>query len=258
MVFSRLFGLVGTWQQFIAIEAAIVRCRTGYACGRADHQRSDLCGRDKVECGECPNRDASSDVLARSGKVQPAAITERIPKAKSGDSDVVRAPENSVEVVEPATKKPSLGNVRLAKPKIGRSPSVQANSATEPNLELSGDVVPAGESSLSANFADTAKQPAAPAAPVAIGGDVKPARMISSVAPMYPALAKSQHIAGSVRVDALVDTNGRVTTMKIVSGPSMLHQAAMDALRQWKYQPATLDGKPVPMHLTVTIQFRLQ
>jgi TonB family protein len=192
------------------------------------------------------------------GKVQPAAITERIPKAKSGDSDVARAPENSVEVVEPATKKPSLGNVRLAKPKIGRSPNVQANSATEPNLELSGDVVPAGESSLSANFADTTMQPAAPAAPVAVGGDVKPARMISSVAPMYPALAKSQHIAGSVRVDALVDTNGRVTTMKIVSGPSMLHQAAMDALRQWKYQPATLDGKPVPMHLTVTIQFRLQ
>jgi outer membrane biosynthesis protein TonB len=38
----------------------------------------------------------------------------------------------------------------------------------------------------------------------------------------------------------------------------LLHQAAMDSLRQWKYQAATLDGKPVPMHLTVTVQFRLQ
>jgi outer membrane biosynthesis protein TonB len=46
--------------------------------------------------------------------------------------------------------------------------------------------------------------------------------------------------------------------MKVVSGPAMLHQSAMDALRQWKYQSATLDGKAVPMHLTVTIQFRLQ
>jgi outer membrane biosynthesis protein TonB len=46
--------------------------------------------------------------------------------------------------------------------------------------------------------------------------------------------------------------------MKVVSGPSLLHQAAKDALRQWKYQAATLDGKAVPMHLTVTIQFRLQ
>ena len=59
-------------------------------------------------------------------------------------------------------------------------------------------------------------------------------------------------------MDALIDANGRVTTMKIVSGPTLLHQAAMDALRQWKYQAATLDGKTVPMHLTVTLQFRLQ
>jgi len=71
-------------------------------------------------------------------------------------------------------------------------------------------------------------------------------------------MAKSQHVAGDVRVDALVDANGRVITMKVVAGPSLLHQAAMDALRQWKYQPATLNGKPVPMHLAVTIQFRLQ
>jgi protein TonB len=65
-------------------------------------------------------------------------------------------------------------------------------------------------------------------------------------------------VAGDVRVDALIDSTGRVTTMKVVAGPSLLQQAAMDALRQWKYQPATLDGKPVAMHLTVTIQFRLQ
>ena len=114
------------------------------------------------------------------------------------------------------------------------------------------------EVSLGGNFADTTNQPAAPAAPVALGGEVRPARMISSVPPIYPAMAKSQHVAGDVRVDALVDANGRVITMKVVAGPSLLHQAAMDALRQWKYQPATLNGKPVPMHLTVTIQFRLQ
>ena len=76
--------------------------------------------------------------------------------------------------------------------------------------------------------------------------------------PSYPVLAKNQHVAGDVRVDALIDASGRVTTMKVVSGPTLLHQAAMDALRQWKYQPATLNGNTVPMHLTVTIQFRLQ
>jgi len=45
--------------------------------------------------------------------------------------------------------------------------------------------------------------------------------------------------------------------MKVVSGPTLLQQAATDALKQWKYQPASLDGKPVSMHVTVTIQFRL-
>src|SRR6266403_813136 len=189
------------------------------------------------------------------GKVQPAAITERIPKA---NSDTGAIPENSIQVVEPEPKKPSLGKVRLARPKVGRSANALANGAIEPTFELSGDAVSSTEVSLGGNFADTTNQPAAAAAPVAFGGEVRPARMISSVPPIYPAMAKSQHVAGDVRVDALVDANGRVITMKVVAGPSLLHQAAMDALRQWKYQPATLNGKPVPMHLTVTIQFRLQ
>lgn len=190
------------------------------------------------------------------GKMQAAAITERIPKAIS-NNDAIDASAKSAEPVEPEIKKPSIGTVRLAKPKVGRA-GRQANGEIEPELEVSNGAPSTGESSLGANFAESAKQPAAPEAPVAVGGDVKPARMISSVPPVYPALAKTQHVAGDVRVDALIDATGRVGTMKVVSGPSLLQQAAMDALRQWKYQPATLDGKAVSMHLTVTIQFRLQ
>ncbi len=106
--------------------------------------------------------------------------------------------------------------------------------------------------------AGNSKQPVAPAVPLPVGGDVKTAKLISSVPPVYPSLARSQHIEGQVLVDALVDVNGRVSSMKVVSGPAMLHQSAMDALRQWKYQAAMLDGHAVPMHLTVTIQFKLQ
>src|SRR5258708_4026734 len=189
------------------------------------------------------------------GKVQAAAITERVPKSGS-NNDIFNEPAKSAEPVEPEITRPSLGKIRLAKPKVRRSASVQANGEMEPALEVNSDELASGENTLGANLAEGAKQPAAPAAPT--GGDVKPARLISSVPPSYPALARTQHIAGEVRVDALIDTTGRVTTMKVVSGPSLLHQAAMDALRQWKYQAATLDGKPVPMRLTVTIQFRLQ
>lgn len=194
------------------------------------------------------------------GKVQTAAITERIPKSGSS-SGVSKGPEKlaePVETVEPEITKPTLGKIRLAKPKVARSSNVQATGEMEPALEINSSDLTNGENSLGANLAEGSTQPAAPRAPVPAGGGVKPAHLISSVPPIYPALARTQHIAGEVRVDALIDATGRVTTMKVVSGPSLLHQAAMDALRQWKYQAATLDGKPVPMHLTVTLQFRLQ
>jgi TonB family protein len=61
-----------------------------------------------------------------------------------------------------------------------------------------------------------------------------------------------------VKIDALIDENGRVTAMKVLGGPVLLHQAAMDSLHQWRYRPATLNGKPVSLHLVVTVQFRLQ
>jgi protein TonB len=97
-----------------------------------------------------------------------------------------------------------------------------------------------------------------PAAPITVGGDAKPARLLSSIAPAYPQMARNQRVSGDVKIDALIDASGRVSAMKIISGPALLHQAAQDAVRQWKYQPATLNGQPVPMHLTVTVQFKLQ
>jgi TonB family protein len=193
-----------------------------------------------------------------SGKLQTAAISERITKAPPS-VDATKAPsneENQIVVVGPE-KRPALGTVHLAKPKVSHSTGGQVGGTIEPTLEAH-DQIPIADSSFSSDLITGSKQPAAPAARVEVGGDVRTARMISSIPPVYPALAKAQHISGEVRIDALIDANGRVTTMKVVSGPTLLHQAAMDALRQWKYQPATLDGKPVAMHLAVTIQFRLQ
>ena len=97
-----------------------------------------------------------------------------------------------------------------------------------------------------------------PAAPIPVGGEVKQAVLISSVPPAYPQMARTQRVGGDVKIDALIDEHGRVTSMKVVSGPIMLHQAAQDALRQWKYRPAMLNGEAVSMHLLVTIQFKLQ
>jgi TonB family protein len=151
-------------------------------------------------------------------------------------------------------KRAALGDVHLAAPNVSRKNDGSSLNEAEPAMVLGGA---AEGASLGAGFASSSG-PAAPIAPVPVGGAVKTAQLVTSTRPTYPAFAKTQRVSGDVKIDALIDATGRVTTMKVVSGPAMLHQAAMDALHLWKYQPATLDGKAVPIHLTVTIQFRLQ
>jgi protein TonB len=145
-----------------------------------------------------------------------------------------------------------MGDVRLAAPVMNRKRSKQDTSESAPELEPQG--VSAGEG-LGSMAISNGNQPAAP---LPIGGDVKPAVLLSSVPPVYPALAKTQHVNGDVKIDAFIDATGHVTATKVLSGPTLLHQSAMAAVKQWRYQPATLNGNAVPMHLTVTLQFRLQ
>jgi TonB family protein len=169
--------------------------------------------------------------------------------------DVTATPLAQPSAEQP--KKPVLGEVQLLKPKVSATRHTQHVGEPDAGISLTSDERPEVEG-LNAGLASSNAQPSEPSAPLPIGGDVKQAKLISSVPPVYPMLAKNQHVSGNVQIDALIDATGRVTTMKVVFGPTLLHQAAMDALRQWKYQPATLDGKPVSIHLTVTLQFRLQ
>lgn len=100
----------------------------------------------------------------------------------------------------------------------------------------------------------------APAAPVVhppTGGMVQQPRLIRATTPVYPEIAKSSRVSGDVVVDALIDTAGNVMTVKVISGPALLRQAAMETVRHWKYESAQLDGQAVAMHLSVTVKFRL-
>jgi TonB family protein len=206
---------------------------------------------------------ASSSPASSAPLTRPAVSTEPVPATRDNTRGAATPiPASSTErisrpPVEPEPKKPALGEVHLASPTINRRASSQEEGAEAPTISAGSADPNAG--AMEVGLAPgSGKQPAAPEAPLPVGGDVKAAKLISSVSPTYPLLAKNQHISGDVLIDALIDANGHVTTMKVISGPTLLHQSAMAALRLWKYQPATLDGKSVPMHLTVTLQFRLQ
>jgi len=182
-----------------------------------------------------------------------AAPSTSIARNSNTSPSATPAPRNT-QPVEEEPKKPVLGDVHLATPKINRGGSTSANGDAAPALL---DVNPSANGSAPVS-ALGASHKSEPVAPVPIGGDVKPARLLKSVPPVYPEIARSQHVSGNVQIDALIDENGTVSSVKVLSGPALLHQAAINALKQWKYQPAELDGKPTPMHLTVTLQFRVQ
>lgn len=96
-----------------------------------------------------------------------------------------------------------------------------------------------------------------PKAPVRVGGRVKEPKLIQRVDPIYPALARQTRMQGTIVIDAIIDEQGNVTEMKVVSGPPLLIHAAVDAVRQWKYQPTYLNEQPVSVQLNVMVTFRL-
>jgi len=93
-------------------------------------------------------------------------------------------------------------------------------------------------------------------AAVRVGGRIKPPTKIRDVTPVYPAIAQSAHVAGVVTIEATIGPDGKVVDAKVVRSIPMLDQAALDAVRQWEYTPTLLNGKPVPVLVTVTINFR--
>jgi len=82
-----------------------------------------------------------------------------------------------------------------------------------------------------------APKEAKPKGPVRVGGRVKEPRLINRVEPAYPPLARQTHMEGTVLIEAVLDEQGNVVEAKVVSGPPLLIQAAMDAVRRWKYEP---------------------
>ncbi len=94
-------------------------------------------------------------------------------------------------------------------------------------------------------------------APLRIGGRVRRPQPLVQTRPEYPALARQAHIQGKVELDAVLDEHGNVVEMKIVSGPPVLYQAALDALRKWKYEPTYLNDQPIAVQMLVTISFQL-
>jgi len=114
---------------------------------------------------------------------------------------------------------------------------------------------PADSSSLNAVLGASVSVPEL-SAPVSQG--VSGGRLLRQVKPVYPAQAQSMRLEGAVVVEAMVREDGTVGDVKVVEGPSELAQAVVDAVKNWRYEPTLLDGRPTRIERKITINFRLQ
>ncbi|MGI8785785.1 MAG: energy transducer TonB [Acidobacteriota bacterium] len=94
--------------------------------------------------------------------------------------------------------------------------------------------------------------------PIHVPSTLQAAKLTHRVDPEYPQLAKQARISGVVVVQVTIDERGNVATIRVVRGHALLDDAAVTAVRQWRYSPTYLNGQAVPVMATVTVQFVLR
>jgi protein TonB len=129
-----------------------------------------------------------------------------------------------------------------------------ASSANEIALVISAPEAP---TPLPALMAQPASQTPAPPGTIRVGAAVQAANILSKVTPAYPPLAKQARVQGVVQFEALVGKDGSIENLKVVSGPPLLIQSAMEAVQQWKYKPTLLNGQPVTVLTTIDVNYTL-
>jgi len=98
---------------------------------------------------------------------------------------------------------------------------------------------------------------AAPSGPVRVGGDVQMAKLVKKVIPEYPPLAKAARVSGVVRLLGIIAKDGTIQNLQLISGHPLLARAALDAVKQWIYQPTLLNGQPVEVIAPIDVNFTL-
>ena len=143
-------------------------------------------------------------------------------------------PNHIATIVDEAPPSPIAGNIGASTNPIGALP---LGPSTPP------PIVPA--------------HPAKPTGPLHVSSGVATGQLIVPIQPRYPAIALATHTQGTVVVAATISTEGRIKSLRVLSGPALLVPAATDAIRQARYRPWQLNGEPVEVETTINVVFSL-
>jgi protein TonB len=98
---------------------------------------------------------------------------------------------------------------------------------------------------------------AAPKGPMRVSVGVQAAKLIRQVKPVYPQLARAARMSGTVRLQAIIATDGRIRNLQLIGGPPLLVKAALEAVKEWQYEPTLLNGEPVEVITSIEVNFTL-
>ena len=131
---------------------------------------------------------------------------------------------------------------------------------TSSNMGVIGGVGPAGSPGGVLGGVLASANSAAPKIEVRklrVSAGVQASKLISQPKPLYPPIAKQARVQGTVVLAATISKSGTIDNLRVVSGHPMLTQSALQAVRQWKYQPTYLNGEPVEVETTINVNFSL-
>ncbi len=174
-------------------------------------------------------------------EIKPPAPPRRVERAPAEAAPVS---ENAAPLVAPTGVSAETGRENLAAPSTG------SIHGTENGVPLALE----GVSTASVPPAP----PPPPPVPVRLHSGMKAPVKIVNVAPVYPAIARAAQIQGMVILEAILDAQGRVATVRVLRSIPALDQAAVDAVQQWRFTPAMLNNEVVPVVMTVTVNFTLE
>jgi protein TonB len=171
------------------------------------------------------------------------------PPPPAPKTEVIRRPQivQPQKMVAPTVIPKKIEMVKDAAPDIG----AEGGTGVAGGTGIPGGIIP--------GLGAPPPPPPKPATPqrIRVGGNVEAAKLERQILPVYPQIAKTAHIQGTVVLHAVIAKDGSIQELTYVSGPALLMRAAMDAVRQWHYAPTQLNGEPVEVDTTIQVVFSL-